>query len=74
MSRIINNCPLVAILRNGNVYLFNHDVVIINNVFYTELSTKSIIEISEELYMKGIDIVSLFVDESRMKYKEVEVI
>lgn len=73
--REIKDCPLVATLRNGGIFAFTHDAEITNNLFVTELTSKSIAVISTELFKKGIDIVSLSVDESRMNYaKEEEMI
>lgn len=67
----IKNCPLVAITKKGNIVLFNYDVTV-KGVITLELTTESIAEISIALYKKGIDIVSVDIDEARMNYMEVE--
>lgn len=71
MPREIKNCPLVAIMRKGDMILFDYDVVV-KGVITIELTTESITEISIELYKRGIDIVSVDIDEARMNYMEVE--
>lgn len=71
MPREIKNCPLVAITRKGDIILFNYDVVV-KGAITLELTTESIAEISIALYKKGIDIVSVDIDEARMNYMEVE--
>lgn len=75
MLRKIKNCPLVAITRNGNIFLFNYDVTVKTSVLFTyELTTQSIAEVSVALYKQGIDIVNVTIDEARMKYIEIEVL
>ena len=72
MQRKIKNCPLIATLRNGNLFLFSHDVNITNDLFITGLTGETIANISIELYIKGIDIGSLVIDENRMNYATAE--
>lgn len=75
MPHKIENCPLVAITRNGNIILFNYDVTVKMSVLFTyELTTQSIVEVSVALYKQGIDIVNVTIDEARMKYIEIEVL
>lgn len=72
MLRKIENCPLVATLRNGKLLLFNYDVTV-KGIAILELTVESIAQISAELFLKGIDIVSVDIDEARMKYIGIEV-
>lgn len=73
MLRKIENCPLVATLRNGNLLLFNHDAIVKGNILM-ELTVECIAEISAELFLKGINITSVTIDEARMNYIEIEVL
>lgn len=73
MLRGIKNCPLVAILRNGKILLFNHDVVV-KGVVTLELTVESIATIAAEMFLDGIDIASVTIDKSRMNYAEIEVL
>lgn len=69
----IKNCPLVAITKKGDVVLFERDVTVKTGVSL-ELTAESIVEISIELFKKGIDIISITIDESRMNYIGIEVL
>lgn len=73
MLRKIKNCPLVAILRNRNIIIFSHDVTV-KGIVTLELTGECIAQISAEMFEKGIDIISLDIDESRMNYKGIEVL
>lgn len=70
----IESCPLIAILRDGNIMLFNHNVIVENNIFTAVLTSESVAKISAELFKKGYDIVHLSIDKSRIKYQEVDLI
>lgn len=69
----IKNCPLVAITKKGNIVLFERDVKVKAGVSL-ELTTESIVEISIELFKKGIDIISVTIDEAKMNYIGIEVL
>lgn len=73
MLREIKNCPLVAILRNGGTFLFSHDVTV-KGVITLELTLETIATIATEMFLKGIDIVSVSVDEGKMNYEGIEVL
>lgn len=73
MLRKIENCPLIAVARNGNIILFNYDVIV-KGVITLELTIESVAEISIELFKKGIDIYTVAIDESRMNYMGIEVL
>lgn len=73
MLRKIENCPLVLTLRNGNTMLTNHDVIV-KGVSCLELTVESIAQISAEMFVNGIDIISVTIDESRMNDVEMEVL
>lgn len=73
MLRKIKKCPLVAITRAGNTISFNHDVIV-KGVISVELSVESVVEISIEFFKKGIDIISVTIDESKMDNVETEVL
>lgn len=69
----IKNCPLAAITKKGNVVLFERDVTVKTSISL-ELTAESIVKISIELFKKGIDIISITIDESRMNYIGIEVL
>lgn len=69
----IKNCPLVAITKKGNIVLFERDVKAKAGVSL-ELTAESIVEISIELFKKGIDIISVTIDEAKMNYIGIEVL
>lgn len=69
----IKNCPLVAITKKGTIVLFERDVTVKAGI-YLELTAESIVQISIELFEKGIDIISVTIDEARMKYIGIEVL
>lgn len=73
MLRKIENCPLVVILRDGKLLLFNHDVIV-KGISMLELTVETIAQISAELFSKGIDIASVTIDESRINYIGIEVL
>lgn len=73
MLREIKDCPVVATLRNGKLLLFNHDVTV-KGVIMLELTVECIAQISAELIMQGIDVISVSIDEARMNYMEIEVL
>lgn len=73
MLRKIENCPLVAITRNGNIILFNHNVIV-KGTATSDLTVESVVEISLELYKNGIDIITVSIDKNRMHCIEMEVL
>lgn len=69
----IKNCPLFAILRNGNIITFFHDVEIVKkDYFYKELTNETIAKLSIYLYKKGFDAMYISVDQSRIRCKTVK--
>lgn len=73
MLQKIKNCPLAAVTRNGNIILFNHDVIV-KGILTIDLTVESIVEVSISLYKRGIDVISVTIDEARMNYIGIEVL
>lgn len=73
MGHEIKNCPLTAILKGGGMILFNSDVTVEGNVVFS-LTAESVAKISTELYMKGLDVLSVNIDEARIDYIGIEVL
>lgn len=73
MLREIKDCPLIATLRNGKLLSFSHDVTI-KGLIVPELTLVSVATIAAELSLKGVDIMSVSIDEAKVKYEYVEVL
>lgn len=73
MLREIKDCPLIATLRDGNLLSFTHDVTI-KGLITPELTLVSIATITAELSLKGIDVISVSIDEAKIKHKYMEVL
>ena len=65
----IENCPLIAFLRNGNMITFQYDAEVDNTkLFLHDLTGESVAEISKMLLSNGYDAEYIGIDENKMKY------
>lgn len=69
----IENCPLIAFLRNGNMISFQHNAEVDNTkLFLHDLTGESVAEISNKLFANGYDAEYISIDESRIRYVTAE--